>query len=128
MGLYKDKSNAGVYGDSSIRSSTRFILRNAWNSNNIVGVNNKKRAIGSFRATLNAGDLLSRQNYSCGGPNPLQSLFSSINNTARKDSMPNNCDKSGVPPSACNVKFVYDSSDFTRFRKHTAINRTYSKV
>ena len=58
MGHYKDKSNAGVYGDSSIRSSTRFILRNAWNSNNIVGVNNKKRAIGSFRATLNAGDLL----------------------------------------------------------------------
>jgi len=121
----KDKSNAVIYGDSSIRASTRSILRDVWNTNNQNGVNNKQRKIGSFRATMNAGDLLSRKHYSCNGPNPLQSLFFRSDNAMRSDNVPNNCDGTGIPPSSCNVKFVYDSSDFTRFRKHIAINRNY---
>jgi hypothetical protein len=35
-------------------------------------------------------------------------------------------DNTGVPSSTCNVKYVYDSSDYTRFRKLQASNRNYN--
>jgi hypothetical protein len=31
-----------------------------------------------------------------------------------------------VPSSTCNVKFVYDGSDYTKFKKNQAINRNYN--
>ena len=46
---------------------TRFYLKNAWNTTSGTGSSNPKRIITPFRAVNNAGDLLSRQNYSCGG-------------------------------------------------------------
>ena len=36
------------------------------------------------------------------------------------------CDDSGIPPSTCNVEYVYDSSDFIRFKRLQAINRGYA--
>jgi hypothetical protein len=38
----------------------------------------------------------------------------------------NNCDGTGVPASSCNVKFVADSSDYTKFKKQSAMNRNYN--
>ena len=35
-------------------------------------------------------------------------------------------DKTGIPSSTCNVKYVYDGSDYTRFRKQMAMNRNYN--
>jgi hypothetical protein len=35
-------------------------------------------------------------------------------------------DGTGVPSSTCNTKFVYDGSDYTRFRKQMAVNRNYN--
>lgn len=122
-----EKSNATIYGCHSARASTQRILRDVWNSGNVVGENNKKRKIGPFRAVMNAGDLLSRPNYSCGGPNPLQSLSMRFDSLVRRDNTRNACDATGVPASSCNVKFVYDSSSFTRFVKETAVNKTYKK-
>ena len=37
-----------------------------------------------------------------------------------------NCDGSDIPPAACNVKYVYDSSDYVRFLKQQAVNRNYN--
>lgn len=122
-----EKSNATIYGFHSARASTQRILRDVWNSGNIIGENEKKRKIGPFRAVMNAGDLLSRQSYVCGGPNPLQSLTMRHNSLFRRDNLHNTCDNSGIPASSCNVKYVYDSSSFTRFIKETATNRTYKK-
>jgi hypothetical protein len=122
-----EKSNADIYGSQSSRASTRKILRDVWNSKNVVGDNENKRKIGSFRAVMNAGDLLSRPNYSCGGPNPLQSLAFRFDSLSRRDNTRSNCDNSGVPPSSCNVKYVYDSSLFTRFKKESAYNKIYKK-
>jgi hypothetical protein len=122
-----EKSNADIYGSQSGRASTRKILRDVWNSKNVVGQNESKRKIGSFRAVMNAGDLLSRPNYSCGGPNPLQSLAFRFNSLTRRDNTRSNCDNSGIPPSSCNVKYVYDSSLFTRFKKESAYNKVYKK-
>jgi hypothetical protein len=31
-----------------------------------------------------------------------------------------------VPSSTCNVKFVYDGSDYTRFKRNLAVNKNYN--
>jgi hypothetical protein len=82
-------------------------------------------ALGGFRAVNNAGDPLSRKNYSCGGPNQLSSR-PGIPNVTTRDGPPSTsgCD-GNIPPSTCNVKYVYDSSDFIKFRKQVALRRTY---
>jgi hypothetical protein len=35
-------------------------------------------------------------------------------------------DGTGIPSSTCNVKYVYDGSDYIKFKKNQAINRTYN--
>ena len=107
----------------SNRSRPRDVLRRMWNGSN---ANLTTRAIGGFRAVNNAGDPLSRKNYSCGGPNPLSSR-PGIPNVTTRDGPPgtSGCDQTNIEPSTCNVKYVYDSSDFIRFRKLRALNRSY---
>lgn len=110
----------------SNRSRPRGTIRRAWNGRYAQFAN--QLSIGSFRSVNNAGDPLSRKNYSCGGPNPLSSR-PGIPNVTTRDGPPSskNCDQFSdiVPPSSCNVKYVYDSSDFIKFRKQRALNRTY---
>ena len=85
--------------------------------------------MGTFRVVNNAGDLLSRVNYSCGGPNMITNsnhtrlVFSNNRDGGQSNA---DCDGSGIPPSTCNVEYVYDSSDFTRFKRLQAVNRGYA--
>jgi len=105
----------------------RFTLKNSWNTNYISQLNGKKAANSPYRIVNNAGDLLSRENYSCGGPcqtfqsrpglHGLRTHFGAIQDL---------CDGTKVPPASCNVKYVADSSDYIRFRKNQAINRNYN--
>ena len=87
--------------------------------------------MGSFRIVNNAGDEHSRVNYSCGGPNMLSGvtgnklLFSNNRDGGQSSS---NCDGSNIEPSTCNVKFVYDSSDFIRFKRLQATNHGYATL
>ena len=108
---------------------TRFTLRDAWNTTtytNKLGKANK-RIIGPFRAVNNAGDVLSRDNYSCGGGcQTFQSRPNMHGLSTRFGAIQSNCDETLVPPAACNVKYVYDSSDYIRFRKQQATNRNYN--
>lgn len=105
-------------------SRNRSIVRMVWNGDYIK---DSRRKIGTFRTLYNAGDPLSRVNYSCGGPNPLQNLPSVKQNVSLfRQNMKSICDSSGVPAAATNVKYVYDSSLFTRFRKEVAVNKSYS--
>lgn len=127
---------------SQERGTTRRILRETWNGGNsaaaefaIQGGNNciNQR---SFRAVMNAGDLMSRKNYSCGGPDMIGSGNpGSVKMTTKdggqskrnckqgKDGCPDGID---IPPATCNVKYVYDSSNYTRFLKERASNRGYT--
>ena len=119
--------------DTSERSRDRFVLRNAWNTSVLnrsgsVTIDNitSNLKIGSFRAVNNAGDPLSRQYYSCGGSNMVTSR-PGVMVLTRKDGGQDKsrCDNTGVPPSTCNVRYVYDSSEFTKHKKLTAKNRGY---
>lgn len=108
---------------------TRLILRDVWNTTRYSGQNGKenKRVITPFRAVMNAGDVLSRDNYSCGGTcQTFQSRPGLYGLRGRFGAIQNNCDQTMVPPSACNVKYVYDSSDYIKYVKHRASNRNYN--
>lgn len=116
---------------------TRFMLRDAWNTTSYSGSSNKKRIITPFRAVNNAGDLLSRENYSCGGScqtfqsrpglKGLRFHFGSVSDSCQPSVLwnPSQNDKS-IPSSTCNVKYVYDSSDYIKFKKDQAVNKNYN--
>jgi hypothetical protein len=122
------QSNITSYHDNEF-AQIRFTLRDAWNTSKYSGQNGlgNTRIITPFRAVFNAGDVLSRKNYSCGGS--CQSFQSRPNLNGlrqRFGAIQNICDETLVPPAACNVKYVYDSSDYTTFLKQQAVNRNYN--
>ena len=103
----------------------RRVLRSGWNTNYARGdVHGQAPVVGYFRAVNNLGDYLGRQYYACGGPNQVHADKPGWKSRIR--SITGQCDNSGVPASNCNVRFVSDSSDYIRFKKQMACNRTYN--
>ena len=118
-------------------AQTRFTLREAWNTTSYSGSSNKSRIVTPFRAVNNAGDLLSRQNYSCGGTcqtpqsrpglNGLRNHLGSTSNSCKADVFWSALQVNpSIPSSTCNGKFVYDGSDYIKFKKNQAVNRNYN--
>lgn len=105
---------------------SRRILRNSWNSTNLSTISGYAPKVGPFRAVNNLGDFLGRVNYSCGGPNPENASKPGYGRLIR--SVPQQCDATGIAPTTCNPKFVSDSSDYVRFKKLKAVNRTYNDL
>jgi hypothetical protein len=120
----------------------RYILKNAWNTTypSQLKRNNLKQSITTpFRAVNNAGDLLSRENYSCGGScqtfqsrpglKGLSQRFGSIQSTCYPSAAYSSLQLiNNIPAAACNVKFVYDSSDYTTYLKQRAVNKNYNDL
>jgi hypothetical protein len=120
----------------------RFTLKNAWNTNyrRQLSANQLNKSITTpFRAVNNAGDLLSRENYSCGGScqtfqsrpglKGLKTKFGSISNSCVPSAIYSNLQLlSNVPAAACNVKYVYDSSDYTTYLKQKSVNKNYNDL
>tara|TARA_B100000513_G_scaffold6203_1_gene3043 strand:- start:566 stop:949 length:384 start_codon:yes stop_codon:yes gene_type:complete len=106
---------------------SRRVLRFSWNQSYATGtVNGNSRVITPFRAVNNSGDFLSRENYICDGPNQLKSAKPGLSN--RMGSILSQCDATGVEASSTNVKFVPDSSDYTRYKKLTAVNTNFNDI
>ena len=120
----------------------RFTLKNAWNTtypSQLRRNNLKQGIITPFRAVNNAGDLMSRQNYSCGGtcqsfqsrPNMrgLKQRFGSISDACVPSVAYNSLQLlTNIPASACNGKYVYDSSDYVTYLKQRAVNKNYNDL
>lgn len=120
----------------------RFTLKNAWNTSypSQLRRNNLTKSITTpFRAVNNAGDLLSRENYSCGGSsqtpqsrpglNGLSQRFGSVQNTCVPSTVYNSLQLlRNVPAATCNVKYVYDSSDYVTYLKQKAVNKNYNDL
>jgi hypothetical protein len=120
----------------------RFTLKNAWNttySSQLRRDNLKKPITTPFRAVNNAGDLLSRNSYSCGGScqtfqsrpglRGLRQHFGSISDTCIPSAAYNSLQLlTNIPASACNVKYVYDSSDYVTYLKQKAVNKNYNDL
>ena len=116
---------------------TRLTLREVWNNNYVAVrkdkfgevINPPNFACTPFRQKMNAGDVYTRVNYTCGGPcQTPQSIPGIASITNSIGAIGYNCDGTGIPPSACNVKYVYDSSNYTAFLKNQAINRNYNDL
>jgi len=125
------------HDNSDTFARTRFTLRDAWNTTSYSGSSNPKRIITPFRAVYNAGDLLSRQNYSCGGTcqtpqsrpnmNGLRQRFGSTSKLCQSSVLWSAIQVDPkIPSSTCNVKFVYDGSDYITFKRNQATNRNYN--
>ena len=120
----------------------RFTLKNAWNTTypSQLRIDKLKQPITTpFRAVNNAGDLLSRINYSCGGTcqsfqsrpglKGLKNHFGSVQTSCTPSAAYNSLQLiNNIPASACNVKFVYDSSDYVTYLKQKAINKNYNDL
>ena len=127
------------HDNSDIFARTRFTLRDSWNTTSYSGSSNPKRIITPFRAVNNAGDLLSRENYSCGGScqtpqsrpgiNGLRTRFGGTSVSCQPSVVWSSLqlDKN-IPSSTCNVKFVYDSSDYITYLKQQAVNKNYNDL
>ena len=110
-------------------AQTRFTLRNAWNTKYVTQLEGKKRIITPFRAVTNSGDILSREYYSCGGScQTFQSRPGLFALRGKFGAIQSHCDTSGIPPATCNVKFVYDSSDYVTYLKQKAVNKNYNDL
>ena len=121
-------SGSGMVGGNG-RAMNRFSLKQAWNGQAATGsINNNRRKIGPFRAVNNAGDFLSRKSYVSGGSNQISSRAgaSTIGKQSLGGGVQANADNTGVPSSTTNVKYVYDGSDYAKFKRQQAINRNYN--
>ena len=120
------KSNKEIYDNTNHWARMRNILRTSWNGNYTGNTyNGKPRKIGGFRATQNAGDWLSRQNFACKGSNPLSNMVFTGGVNRMRGGIKQDCDDQNVPVSNTNVKYVYDSSIYTRYAKQKSYNPIY---
>ena len=103
----------------------RRVVVKSWNTAYATGtVNGKSRVTTPFRAVNNSGDFLARVQYNCGGVNPTNASRPGWKSRIRN--MFSNCDSSVIPPSTTNVRFVADSSDYSKYKKNVAINQIYN--
>ena len=120
----------------------RWTLKEAWNTKyrGQLRRNGLKQSITTpFRAVNNAGDLLSRDNYSCGGTcqtpqsrpglHGLRTHFGSVQASCIPSATYSSLQLiNNIPAAACNVKYVYDSSDYTTYLKQRAVNKNYNDL
>lgn len=139
---YMPQQNQTVDKQFTEFEQIRFTLKQAWNTNYLrqLKTNNiKKSIITPFRAVNNSGDLLARLNFSCGGScqsfqsrpglRGLKQRFGSIQNTCIPSAYYNNLQLNDrIPAAACNVKYVYDSSDYITYLKQNAVNKNYNDL
>ncbi len=120
----------------------RFTLKNAWNTSHVgqLRAASIPRSITTpFRAVNNAGDLLARKDYACGGgAQPVQSRPNLHGLSAHVGHTGGTCVPSvaynslqmvsAVPAANCNGKYVYDASDYTTYLKQRATLRNYNAL
>jgi hypothetical protein len=120
----------------------RFTLINAWNTKypSQLRRNDLKKTITTpFRAVNNAGDLLSRENYSCGGScqafqsrpglHGLKTHIGAVSLSCTPSSVYSSLQLNrDIPAAACNVKYVYDSSVYTTYLKQKAVTKNFNDL
>jgi hypothetical protein len=125
---YSGKQSISNYKDGDSVTARRE-LRKSWNTSYATGqVNGYNRRIGPFRAVMNSGDFLSRTDYICGGPNPANNTHATAARQLGLGGIINACDSTNIPSSSCNVKFVADSSDYTKYKRQAAFNKNYNDL
>ncbi len=112
-----------------LTSTDRSQISRSWNGhggNMNDGGDMKTRKLTPFRAVNNAGDILSRKNYTCGGPNQVSNSRRRQTGSMFRGAVRSNCDDSGVEGASGNAKYVYDSSTYSRYKRLAATQKNYT--
>ena len=139
---YMPQTNQTVDKEYPEFEHIRFTLKNAWNTtypSQLKRVGLTKTITTPFRAVNNAGDLLGRENFACGGScqsfqsrpglRGLKLRFGATSTACTSSAAYNTLQLiTGVPSATCNVKYVYDSSDYITYLKQKAINKNYNDL
>lgn len=125
MLIYNMRTNGHVLNMFFSTSDRKQVVK-SFNSKDLKNNNDTKIALTPFRVANNAGDLLMRQNYSCGGSNQLSNSRRRQSNGMFRGGRNDQCDTSNVEAASCNPKYVYDSSDYSRFKKLSATQKSFS--
>lgn len=115
---------------ASERATTRFILRNAFgNSCSMVKYGLKRNVITPFRMAMNAGDPNGTKN-SMPTPNmPSSNQVNGVQGTLTRANMSfGGVRSNGQSYYSGNPTFVYDGSDYVKFKKQQAVNRNYNDI
>jgi hypothetical protein len=115
-------SNVAPLGEASTIPRDRFVLRQAFpTTSRFEGkvVLTNRWAQTPFRIAMNAGDLHSRQ-AAAGGSNQIKGAVGRFHQILFSDSVHKGTGASG------NQHFVYDSSDYTRYKQLAAKNKNYN--
>ena len=123
--------NTQVGGEIALK---RKILRKTFrpNTKQVNGATVTSSA-GPFRTSMNLGDFLSRQYQTCGGCNQVNDVNSRILRLKMGGGLSNNsCNvetrgytPSQIPLKGGNIKYVSDSSLYTRFKDLESVNKNY---
>lgn len=141
-GSASSQSGSGMVG-SSERGLNRKILRQSFGNNALGGIfeysplyyayaarkpngQAKSGGQGPFRAAMNAGDLMGTVNE---GPHPSLPKPNQVTSVSNMGFMSlAGSVKTGNAAYTGNPKYVYDSSDYVRYKKLKAINSNYNDI
>jgi hypothetical protein len=125
---YSARQTVKAYRDSE-NVMTRRVLRDSWNNRNLSpSINGHGRIVTPFRAVNSLGDYLGRKDYVCGGASENNHLSTPGNSKRALNSILSSCDNTGIAAQSGNSRFVPDSSDYIRFKKQSAVNKTYNDL
>ena len=126
--------NAQVGGEIALK---RKILRKTFRPNiRKINGNTVTSSAGPFRTAMNLGDFLSRQYQTCGGCNQVNDVNSRIIRPRMGGGLSNNScniETNGytpkqIPLKGGNIKYVSDSSLYTRFKDLASVNKNYNDI
>lgn len=101
-------------------------LKNTHGGSNVSPALYKNNVLGPFRTAINGGDVVTRNISTTNKKYGRESNQVNGNNVSRINANYGGIDRSGEAMYAGNPKYIYDGSDYTRFRKLQAINRTFN--
>ena len=130
----KGLANTSFSAENALK---RKILRKAFSSVHVTktdGTYVTRSMAGPFRTAFHQGDVLSRKNQTCGGPNQVNDVTSGVLRLSMGGCVGNqDCGTTTlgatpreVPLFSGNNKYVSDSSLFTRFKGLASIHRNYN--
>ena len=85
-----------------------------------------KNILGPFRTSYNAGDVVTNKYSSTDSRYGISANQVGGNNLSRLQGVGDGVSNNGIASYSGNPKFIYDGSDYTRFKKLMAVNKNFN--
>lgn len=123
----------GVMDGGNERSTSRKYLAKAFGNLYNTGLGTsparyQNNILGPFRTTYNAGDVTTNGYGATNSKYGQEANLIGGNNLSRLQHLGDGVSRNGGASYSGNPRFVYDGSDYTRFKKLMAINKNYNDI